>query len=194
MCPPVAEERKLLAPFSHPIVELHAESLTLMLRAQPTVRLPSNFSNAAQCTSLLQGHINPPGSSFVNRIINALDAPLPDPMSSEMMWSSFWDNLLTNVFLTGEKIWSIGLRVDREVRDTTLTVDGMRRDFYLFLRGRPIVHGEDKSQNVGLNHAIKDLKAKHKGSSPFIYGRLKFCIGFATGVRRLRDSETHSSI
>jgi hypothetical protein len=71
----------------------------------------------------------------------------------------------------------------RDIVDPTqLTAERKRRDFYLFLKGRVIVHGEDKSQQAGLPAAIADLTNKHTGYGSFVYGRLGFVIGFATGV------------
>lgn len=186
-CLPTADEQKLFAPFPEPIVELRAEDITQMLRSQPTVRLSSDMGSAVICPLLLQGCVSQTYSVLAIRITNALNQTLPDQYSSEVVWSGFWDNLLTSIFAAAEQLCAIGLRVDRDVQDATITVEGKRRDFYLFLHGRTIVHGEDKPQKVGLQAAIQDLRQKHKESSPYIYGRLTFCIGFATGAKCLVD-------
>lgn len=160
-----------------------------MLKAPLIGRCPTYLPIAARCPSLLCGSLDPPLSKVASAVVSALDREIPGPHASEVVWSGYWDAFLLNMFQVAGRARGLSIRVARNVVDSTLTADSARRDFYLFLQDRVIVHGEDKSELGGLPAAIEDLESKHKGSSPYVYGGLKFCIGFATGVVSLSPAK-----
>ena len=67
-------------------------------------------------------------------MVLAFQQPTPEPRASELVWSGYWDLLLTSMFKAARAARGLGIYVDRDVVDATLTSDNKRRDFCLFLQ------------------------------------------------------------
>jgi hypothetical protein len=73
----------------------------------------------------------------------------------------------------------------RNVEDSTVTLDGGRRDFLLALNGILLVGGEDKTLESHFDAAKSDCQSKHKGANACLYGRLEYILLIATAGDRI---------
>jgi len=71
------------------------------------------------------------------------------------------------------------------VEDSTVTLDGGRRDFLLALNGILLVGGEDKTLESHFDAAKSDCQSKHKGANACLYGRLEYILLIATAGDRI---------
>lgn len=171
----------LFEPFADPIVELHTAELTQMLLTPFNGKVPASLRDGGAWPDLLVGTPDPVSNVVSNAIVAALKKQLLDGTSSEIQWSGFWDAFVTDICRAAGTARGLSVVVRRDVADVTVTVTNKRRDYYLYLSGRSVVIGEDKPSGQ-LAIAVDALQAKHERSSPFIFGRLKICIGFATSM------------
>lgn len=175
-------DANVFASFDAPILTLLPHELGQMLRRPLPVKVPAYPGDAMRFPQLLQGVGGLHESSRLGAMITAaLHLLSPDADASEILFSGYWDTLITAMFRIAADVTGLPLVVKRNVKETTITSHGSLRDFLVILQDRAIIHGEDKRES--LNDAIRDLQKKHIGSSPYLYGDLDVCIGIATGMQ-----------
>lgn len=181
-------DAQVFAPFEEPICRLRQVELEQMLSQPLVVKVPARPGHALTCPLLLQSSSSPLPSLLESHITSALGKALPASDASENVWSSFWDMMVGNIVEAAAAACGLPLVLNRNVQDSTITLGSARRDLYVLLSSRVIVHGEEKRDDINL--AKIDLRDKHKESSTYVYGGLEFCIGIAAGMH---PEFTHSS-
>ena len=97
---------------------------------------------------------------------------------SEMTWCGWWDALTRSVATAAAYLCGIDIRTDRDVQDSSITIDDKRRDFLLWGRSVLIMGGEHK--RAGHRLPSDELAAKHKGANASLYGQLEFILLYAS--------------
>ncbi|CAG8744620.1 26096_t:CDS:2, partial [Gigaspora rosea] len=77
-------------------------------------------------------------------------------------------------------------KADRNTTDSSITLAGLRPDYWECFNHVLVFKGEEKSTEDGLNVAEKELISKMRAWNRYLYGDLKYILAYAAGGAHLR--------